>query len=69
MTYLPVIDELACAGHGDCADIAPQVFRLDDDIAVVVGTGPDALILKAAKACPSAAISVTDSDTSATVYP
>jgi ferredoxin len=69
MTYVPHIDDTACAGHGDCAVIAPDVFRLDDDIAVVIGTGPDALILEAAEACPSVAISVIDDETGATVYP
>jgi len=68
MTYIPKIDEGACAAHGDCADIAPDVFRVDD-VAVVIGTGPDELILDAAEACPSAAISVVDSETGETVYP
>jgi ferredoxin len=68
MTYVPHIDEAACAAHGDCVDIAPQVFRLDD-VAVVIGTGPDDVILEAAQACPSAAISIVESDTGETVYP
>ncbi len=68
MTYVPHIDEAACAAHGDCVDIAPEVFRLDD-VAVVIGTGPDDLILEAAEACPSAAISIVDSDTGETLYP
>ncbi|QEC47073.1 ferredoxin [Baekduia soli] len=68
MTYVPHIDELACAAHGDCQDIAPDVFRVDD-IAVVIGTGPDDLILKAAQACPSAAITVVDSTSGETIYP
>ena len=68
MTYIPQIDEGACAAHGDCAVVAPDVFRIDD-IAVVIGTGPDDLILDAAEACPSAAISVVDSETGETVYP
>jgi ferredoxin len=68
MTLVPQIDVTACAAHGDCADIAPQVFRLDD-VAVVIGTGPDELILAAAESCPSAAITVVDSSTGETVYP
>ena len=35
--------------------VAPEVFELDD-IARVIGTGPDDLLLTAAEACPSAAI-------------
>ena len=68
MTYIPHIDEGACAAHGDCEAIAPEVFRVDD-LATVIGTGPDELILQAAEACPSVAISVTDSETGDTVYP
>ena len=68
MTLVPHIDELACAAHGDCAVVAPEVFAIDD-IAVVIGTGPGDLIVEAAKACPSVAITVVDSDTGAQVYP
>ena len=68
MTYIPTIDELACAAHGDCAVIAPDVFRVDD-VATVIGTGPDALILEAAEACPSTAITVIDDTTGETIYP
>lgn len=59
-TLTPVVDDMACAGHGDCLDIAPTVFGLDGDLATVIGTGPDDLILRAAKACPSVAIVVYD---------
>ena len=68
MTYLPTIDEGACAAHGDCAEVAPEVFRIDE-VAVVIGTGPDDVILAAAEACPSVAITVTDSETGETVWP
>jgi ferredoxin len=68
MTYLPVIDAAACATHGDCAVVAPDVFRIDE-IAVVVGTAPDDVILAAAEACPSVAISVMDSESGETAFP
>lgn len=68
MTLVPHVDEGACAGHGDCAVIAPDVFELQD-IAIVVGTGPDELIMEAARACPSTAIAVYDEETGARVYP
>jgi ferredoxin len=67
MTLIPKIDEYACAGHGDCAVVAPDVFDVQD-IAVVIGTGPDDLIMEAARACPSAAIAVYD-ERGAQVYP
>jgi ferredoxin len=62
------IDEGACAAHGDCVDIAPQVFALDA-FARVVGDGPDDLLLAAAEACPSVAIRLIDAETSEPVYP
>jgi ferredoxin len=68
MTYLIQIDEGACAAHGDCVDIAPQVFALDD-IVRVVGDGPDDLLLAAAEACPSVAIHLLDAETSEPLYP
>lgn len=68
MTYLPVVDPNSCAGHGDCVDLAPDVFALDD-VAVVIGTGPPDLILKAAEACPAVAIAVVDEESGETIYP
>jgi ferredoxin len=67
MTLTPKIDELACAGHGDCAVLAPDVFEIED-IAIVIGTAADDVILEAARACPSTAIAVFD-DAGRQVYP
>jgi ferredoxin len=68
MSYLVEIDEDACAAHGDCVELAPQIFALDD-VARVVGDGPDDLLLAAAEACPSVAIRLVDAETSEPVYP
>jgi ferredoxin len=68
MKLIPQIDESACAARGDCVDIAPDVFELGD-VAVVVGEGAPELILEAARACPSSAISVIDADSGECVYP
>jgi ferredoxin len=68
MKLIPQIDESACAAHGDCLDVAPGVFELEE-VAIVVGGGPPDVILAAARACPSAAISVIDADTGEQVYP
>ena len=68
MTYIAVVDPNECSAHGDCVEIAPQVFRLDDT-AVVIGTAPPELILEAAEACPAVAISVVDDGTGETVFP
>jgi ferredoxin len=68
MSYLVEIDESACAAHGDCVEIAPEVFVLDD-VARVIGTGPDELLLAAADGCPSTAIILLDGATREQVYP
>jgi ferredoxin len=68
MSYIPMIDESSCIAQGDCVDLVPEVFKVDDR-ATVIGTGPDELILTAARECPVAAISIVDSETGAQVYP
>lgn len=68
MSYLVDIDEAACAGHADCVDIAPGIFALDE-VAQVVGSGPDELALAAAEACPSTAIRLIDRQTGQQIYP
>jgi len=68
MTYKAVVDPNECSAHGDCVEIAPEVFRLDD-VAVVVGTGTPEKILEAAESCPAVAISVIDEETGETVFP
>jgi ferredoxin len=68
MSYVPRIDESSCIAQGDCAELVPDVFQLDD-FAKVIGTGPDDLILAAATECPVGAISILDSETGAQVYP
>ncbi len=68
MSYQVLIDAAACAAHGDCVDIAPNVFQLDD-VARVIGDAPDELLLTAAEACPSVAIRLVDAGTGEPIYP
>lgn len=68
MSYAIQIDEAACAAHGDCVSIAPEIFELDD-VARVIGTGPDELALAAAEACPSTAIIIIDEQSREQIYP
>lgn len=68
MTWIPVVDANECSAHGDCVEVAPQVFRLDD-VAVVIGAGPPELIMEAAESCPAVAISIVDDESGETVYP
>jgi ferredoxin len=68
MSYIPTIDESSCIAQGDCVELVPDVFELED-FAKVISTGPDDLILAAAKECPVEAITVVDSETGAQVFP
>jgi ferredoxin len=67
MSYRVMVDESMCSGHGDCALIAPEVFAVDE-IASVIGDGPDELLLEAAGACPALAITLFD-EGGAVVFP
>lgn len=58
-----IADRARCEGHGRCAEIAPDVYELDDDAVVVLRyeTVPLDLERKAeagARACPIAALRV-----------
>lgn len=68
MSYIPRIDESSCIAQGDCVELVPDVFALDD-FAKVVGTGPDEEILTAARECPVEAISIFDSESGAQIFP
>jgi ferredoxin len=68
MSYLPTIDESSCIAQGDCMDLAPEVFQVGDH-ATVIGTGPDELILAAARDCPVEAITIVDSLSGEQIYP
>ena len=58
--YKIVIDRSLCSGFGACAEIAPDVFEVDDGgmATVRVGRSDDPAVLDAAAACPMAAIQV-----------
>lgn len=56
-------DREKCEGHGLCADVAPEVYELDDDAMVVLlhEQVPPALERKAeagARVCPVAALRI-----------
>ncbi len=68
MTLVPVVDSSVCSAHGDCEDIAPEAFRVDD-VAVVIGTADEELLVAAAEACPVTAIRVVDDQTGEQIYP
>ncbi|BBC30955.1 hypothetical protein SGFS_022490 [Streptomyces graminofaciens] len=58
-------DTSRCEGHGLCADVAPEVYDLDEDAVVVLRHDvlPEALRAKAeagARACPVAVLRVVE---------
>jgi ferredoxin len=58
-----VIDRAACCGYGICADICPQVYKLDANGIVyvddaIVPQGLEESAKQGADACPQAALKV-----------
>lgn len=68
MTVIARIDEFACSAHGDCVELAPHAFALEDT-AVVAGTASYETLLAAAQACPAVAISLIDDETGEQLFP
>ena len=60
--YQIVIDRSLCSGFGACAELAPDVFEVDDGglVSLRVGMSDDDAVLEAADACPMGAISVVE---------
>ena len=60
--YKIVIDRALCSGFGACADLAPEIFDVDDGglVSLRVGRSDDPLVLEAAAACPMGAIEIVE---------
>ena len=59
------IDRSLCVGFGDCVELAPEAFDLDDEEIVVFvdpDTTPRKKLLKACEMCPVDALVVLDGD-------
>ena len=69
MTLVALIDPNTCTAHGDCEQIAPEVFRVEDEVAVVIGTGSGELLIAAAEGCPTSAIRIVERETRTQLYP
>ena len=58
------IDATLCVAFGDCAKVAPEAFRVDDDAGVVEFVDPAAVerqrLIEACAACPVDALLVWD---------
>ncbi|HCM37867.1 MAG: hypothetical protein UV61_C0002G0029 [Candidatus Gottesmanbacteria bacterium GW2011_GWB1_43_11] len=70
--YKVTVDRNLCIGAGSCVAVAPLAFALDNEAkAIVLPTvdqTDDNTLLESAKACPVAAIIVTD-ETGKQVFP
>ena len=62
------IDRDACLAYGDCAELAPQAFEVDDT-AHLVGSAPLRQMVEAARACPTEAIRLVDAETGEQISP
>jgi ferredoxin len=62
------IDKQACLAYGDCAELAPEAFEVDD-VARLVGAAPLRKLVDAARACPSEAITLIDAETGEQLAP
>lgn len=59
-----IVDEDACLGCGQCEDVCPEVFKLDDDkVKVLMEEVPDDLhdsCREAEEVCPVSAITIEE---------
>jgi ferredoxin len=62
------IDTGECLAYGDCAELAPEAFEVDD-VARLVGSAPLRKLVDAARACPSEAITLIDAETGQQIAP
>ena len=62
------IDKDACLAYGDCAELAPEAFEVDD-VAHLVGSAPVRKLVDAARACPAEAITLIDAETGEQLAP
>ncbi|HUN57845.1 MAG TPA: ferredoxin [Candidatus Binataceae bacterium] len=66
------VNKTRCIASGDCVEIAPGVFQLDNDEKSEVynqAGAADTVIIAAARACPARAITVVNEDTGEQLFP
>ncbi len=72
-TYTMKIDRNLCIGAGTCVALAPKAWALDSEAkAIILDTSSeesDQTLMDAAKGCPVAAITITDSATGKQLFP
>ena len=62
--YKIVIDRSLCSGFGACADLAPQIFDVDESglVSLRKRVSDDPAVLDAASACPMGAIEIVEEE-------
>jgi ferredoxin len=62
--YRIQIDRSLCSGFGACAELAPDVLAVGPDGLATLRTGlsADPAVIRAAEACPMAAISISEEE-------
>jgi ferredoxin len=71
-TLAITVDHTLCVGNAQCVQLAPLVFRHNDEgqSTVVDAAGAsEAVVLKAARFCPTGAIRVVDAETGDELFP
>jgi ferredoxin len=69
VTLIALIDPNACIAHGDCEEVAPELFRVEDGLSNVIGEGPAELMLAAAESCPTSAIRIVERESRRQLHP
>jgi ferredoxin len=67
-----VLDRDKCMGDGNCVDLAPETFGIDeDDRSYVIDPQGNwaEYVIRAAKECPADAISLYDAETGKRIWP
>jgi ferredoxin len=66
------VDHGLCVGNAQCVGLAPGVFRHNEAVQSEVtdpAGAPEAVVLKAARFCPTGAIRVEDAGTGEALFP
>jgi ferredoxin len=66
------VDHRFCVGNAQCVNLAPAVFRHNENVQSEVfdpAGAPEAAVLKAARFCPTSAIRVEDANTGEVLFP
>ncbi len=66
------VDHGRCVGNAQCVNLAPGMFRHNENVQSEVydpAGAPEAVVLKAARFCPTSAIRVEDAATGEVLFP